>query len=533
MVVKLVSATGEETQLNVGVEISIGRDKKICKICLPVTAEGVSRRHASLLLSAEGVLTLTDSSSFGTYINGSKVNKTKKVLENGDRILVGEASFTVIKKQPTSPGLMLKPVDFKQSFRKNATPKSKKTPVITESQRKMSEFFRPSQSVKSTLVLAEDTPYSQIVKTSPSNSRSFVKDTAKASDQNLEIVIDDDDDDDFCLTLSSMKTTQVKNVIPLKTIHVQPKAKSSLFSKQPTQKNFLFNDVEVLAADTVDFKDSYPKENNSAQKTDIVVDTMMHWGETKNETLARDTCFSPNETRKNSTNSLLYPGFPPSFAQPEVRKGVKRSVLYPMRNAAVSNISSLALAPSEPPPKRKSFLTMPTMVDDAVYEETKILTDSNISIFDTREKPSSQKSKRGRKPVVELKEEEKYSHASVTPNRELLRCIYSGQKYEEEEEEEEKEDPKHELKPKFKKIEVQSVVNKMDKLILFVDMERSETSASESKLNNVSGFPSYSSCSNHVNFKKFKKASQGKFNNTRKSMSILGGSNDLVDFRSI
>lgn len=77
--------------------LSIGRDPS-CGICLPADTQGVSRRHCVLRLSG-GAVTLTDiGSSFGTYINGSRLAVNVPVtLNRGGSFCLGSEKnrFTI------------------------------------------------------------------------------------------------------------------------------------------------------------------------------------------------------------------------------------------------------------------------------------------------------------------------------------------------------------------------------------------------------------------------------------------------------
>jgi adenylate cyclase len=72
-------------------ETLIGRAPS-CDLVLP--AAGVSRRHARIRVSA-GACTLSDAgSSYGTYLNGSKLT-TERLLKAGDTFICGQVAFTV------------------------------------------------------------------------------------------------------------------------------------------------------------------------------------------------------------------------------------------------------------------------------------------------------------------------------------------------------------------------------------------------------------------------------------------------------
>ncbi|NXH18672.1 NBN protein, partial [Bucco capensis] len=103
---KLVPATGkgEPYRLLSGTEYVVGR--KNCAILIQ-DDQSISRRHALLTLShpeptlsqslSVPVLTVTDTSKYGTFVNGSNLNGTSVSLQSGDRINFGvfESKFRV------------------------------------------------------------------------------------------------------------------------------------------------------------------------------------------------------------------------------------------------------------------------------------------------------------------------------------------------------------------------------------------------------------------------------------------------------
>ncbi|KQK75545.1 Nibrin [Amazona aestiva] len=103
---KLVPAagTGEPYRLLSGTEYVVGR--KNCAILIQHDMS-ISRSHAVLTVSRPGttssqslsvpVLTVTDTSKYGTFINGSKLGGTSESLQSGDRINFGvlESKFRV------------------------------------------------------------------------------------------------------------------------------------------------------------------------------------------------------------------------------------------------------------------------------------------------------------------------------------------------------------------------------------------------------------------------------------------------------
>ncbi|KAM6349483.1 nibrin isoform 2-T2 [Podargus strigoides] len=95
---KLVPAAGEgeSYRLLSGIEYVIGR--KNCAILIK-DDQSISRSHAVLTSQSLSVpiLTVTDTSKYGTFVNGSKLNGTSVSLQSGDRINFGvfESKFRV------------------------------------------------------------------------------------------------------------------------------------------------------------------------------------------------------------------------------------------------------------------------------------------------------------------------------------------------------------------------------------------------------------------------------------------------------
>ncbi|NXM42827.1 NBN protein, partial [Gymnorhina tibicen] len=98
------SGTGEPYRLLSGVEYVVGR--KNCTILIQ-DDQSISRSHAVLTVSqpetspsqslSVPILTVKDTSKYGTFVNGSKLNGASKSLQSGDRINFGvfESKFRV------------------------------------------------------------------------------------------------------------------------------------------------------------------------------------------------------------------------------------------------------------------------------------------------------------------------------------------------------------------------------------------------------------------------------------------------------
>lgn len=91
---KLVAVSGleagQETPVVWDGDFDVGRDQELE---IPVMDPTVSRRHARLRLTEEGMLVLDLRSTNGTYVNGDRVKR--KVLASGDRLRFGEVAYEV------------------------------------------------------------------------------------------------------------------------------------------------------------------------------------------------------------------------------------------------------------------------------------------------------------------------------------------------------------------------------------------------------------------------------------------------------
>jgi hypothetical protein len=86
---------GQEMEYHLGAVNYIGRSKDNQ---IPLSAEGVSGKHALLGLSAKGFMLSDLRSRNGTYLNGERI--TEHPLTDGDRIEIGTARLT-FRSQPT------------------------------------------------------------------------------------------------------------------------------------------------------------------------------------------------------------------------------------------------------------------------------------------------------------------------------------------------------------------------------------------------------------------------------------------------
>ena len=69
--------------------ITIGRDPSTCEVSLPERLFLVSRNHARIFRTVEGVFVEDLNSTNGTFLNGKRIRRAK--LEHGQRIILGRA----------------------------------------------------------------------------------------------------------------------------------------------------------------------------------------------------------------------------------------------------------------------------------------------------------------------------------------------------------------------------------------------------------------------------------------------------------
>uniref|UniRef100_A0A914XHI7 FHA domain-containing protein n=1 Tax=Plectus sambesii TaxID=2011161 RepID=A0A914XHI7_9BILA len=88
--------------------VCIGRDPATCAILLPAGETTISRTHCSITCklnnNGEPSLVLTDKSSFGTNVNGKRMQKRgQRALKFGDSISVGEQHKFVVREMTLPP----------------------------------------------------------------------------------------------------------------------------------------------------------------------------------------------------------------------------------------------------------------------------------------------------------------------------------------------------------------------------------------------------------------------------------------------
>ena len=107
MVIKGISGLFSGKEFEIKNPILIGRNSQSCSVVYPDNAAGVSRTHCKIETDGSNV-TITDlGSSYGTYLNGSKLAAHKPmVLRPGDTFYLGDKSnsFTVLSASSVSSG---------------------------------------------------------------------------------------------------------------------------------------------------------------------------------------------------------------------------------------------------------------------------------------------------------------------------------------------------------------------------------------------------------------------------------------------
>src|SRR5262245_40742759 len=111
--VRLKHRSGEIV-LGIGTHV-IGRHRS-CDVMLD--SSHVSRRHARVHVSRQGMLVEDLQSANGVYVNGNRVLTEPVRLRNGDRLVLGQEELEVVVEAPSRPVsdkmLILKPPDFAQ-----------------------------------------------------------------------------------------------------------------------------------------------------------------------------------------------------------------------------------------------------------------------------------------------------------------------------------------------------------------------------------------------------------------------------------
>ncbi|KAK6735028.1 hypothetical protein RB195_018308 [Necator americanus] len=266
-----------------GSAVHIGRDQKKCAIALPVDAQGVSRVHGSLAWSGQGELTFSDTSTYGTLVDGTLVKATNKAVNDKSHILVGDVELIISFVPQTSTNTSSS--NSSTAFLKGSSAKRKS--VLTDSlsnekkrskleppqSQKISSFFQKGSNTTeydTLMVLAEDTPRSQ-----SSKSR-------KGATQNLIFFVSDsvEDPPDGKSTLSNIKTdnqSAAKHELSFLATAVPRRKKQCIFDVN--KRNVSRQSLSVIVEDT-QLKPTTCNEFNSKKAT----------AKSVNVTCVADTC---------------------------------------------------------------------------------------------------------------------------------------------------------------------------------------------------------------------------------------------------
>ncbi|CAJ0919895.1 unnamed protein product, partial [Mesorhabditis belari] len=208
--------------------LKIGRDPAQCKINLPIAAAGVSRVHAILELRGDD-LVLVDQSAYGTLIDDEVVLKGSRVLKHKDEFTVGVFTFVVEGAPPKEPS---------QQTRKS-TSKGKITNFFQAPTQRVSQFNFGN-------TLAEETQRSitQKSSTSTQNLRSKLL-GGKTVDPN-------DSDDEFMIINETPRRSQrsQQSMTPLKETPNSSR-KCSTTNPYGTLSSFVNDDDDDIMAPAV------------------------------------------------------------------------------------------------------------------------------------------------------------------------------------------------------------------------------------------------------------------------------------------
>ncbi|GMR36957.1 hypothetical protein PMAYCL1PPCAC_07152 [Pristionchus mayeri] len=156
----------------------IGRDPKTCTVQLGTKAVAVSREHADLQWSSSGV-TINDTSSFGTLVNGEKILKSSKLLKGGERVKIGQTEFILEKLEVEKSGpKAISPADQKKTSAKNSI-----TSYFTKKNAALQEESQPAE-VSIRKILATETP-SESQKSEKASSQSTSRKPVRGGPQRV------------------------------------------------------------------------------------------------------------------------------------------------------------------------------------------------------------------------------------------------------------------------------------------------------------------------------------------------------------
>lgn len=184
---------------SVGDSVSIGRDKRVCRICVGAKAQAVSRVHLKIelkLVEGSEMLVAHDMSTYGTGYNGGPlvVEKAEKNLKIGDVLQIGSFYFVICEKPKK---LFDDDDDFATNISDSAMTEIQSTVGIKQSSSKLS-------TVKSTI--GDTSASRQCIARAGASETDTVENAKKQSEttraQLSAFLPSDDDEEDSPFTLN-------------------------------------------------------------------------------------------------------------------------------------------------------------------------------------------------------------------------------------------------------------------------------------------------------------------------------------------
>ncbi|EYC40413.1 hypothetical protein Y032_0613g677 [Ancylostoma ceylanicum] len=480
-----------------GSTVSIGRDKKKCGIALAVDAQGVSRIHGSLLWSGQGELTYSDTSTYGTLVDGKVVKGGTCIVRDGSQISVGDVEFTIAFSRPASSC----PPASSQSQSMSAKNSVKRRGVTSDSlaneikrsklDAKISSFFRKRSHViddDDCVVLAEDTQQSQNISAkdnSVQNVVSFVSDSnALPANDTVSLVSEKSSVVDSRSRMSTSRgednPSAARSQLSSSTT-VRRRKKQSIFDSNLRPVSHRPSPV-VLAEDTQ--LDASERARRSCGASRSI-----------NVTCIPETCEQNKQTQLSRGTGATLNSAAVSFDRSETSNFLAPEVSILSNTAEKTSFTrGLYKEPGDSLPIKKAriFDAFPTKGKSCAKKEAD---DEEITTIDDDEKPDVS---------------------------DLLKLVSTGKRYDD--------FGTGENDDEDKGLEIERVVAKLSELVHYADIERPPKRIDVSAPLPVAG--DHKSC----NFKRFKKANQGRFNASLSSANlscIVAGNADLVDFRQL
>ncbi|GMT15103.1 hypothetical protein PFISCL1PPCAC_6400, partial [Pristionchus fissidentatus] len=539
----------------------IGRDPKTCTVQLGTKAVAVSREHADLLWSMDGV-SLVDTSSFGTLVNGEKILKCSKLLKGGERLTIGQEVFILGKVD--SPMTVKSTEPVKQPAKKSIVSYfTKKNTVLTEES-------DPGE-VSSRRILAGETPSeSQESQKHSSQSQSIgVRKATRPMGRRVNPLIDFDEEDESILdgavknailaTETPSDSAVTQSITPAATALTRPRVspvlttpastaikKKLLFAKPSQKTRTQHKPIQLEDDDIMEVDNDMPSPAGGNNTMEIDNDPFVRPSLPRTRS---KTASAASRGRAAANKSGISNRNMSGKDDQGAASSIKTQILPPPRKPIVLNNDARGHV-SEPPRKKvKSLFAKPkTLYKPVEPQESCLLDDEsdgerkgtlNIRYDyqpppkDYGERPYSSLAnyrimeQMGREAKARL--EKKYSDDAdiQLPSLEELTSVLCSSYAEEKKgksknNEEMKEDEK----------EIQRVGDETldeetkSQLVTFCDTLIMSQPSSMMSDNHSQGSPK-------KGFKKFKKAKQGRFASQSAAFSAIIGGSDLIDFREI